>query len=697
MTSPQQVLNQLLKTDTNNSNNLELLKKIIMTVYLGRLQVNGLPPDNAFTLGDYLFDDERIILDFTRLSAEKRDAFNQWLLQAHQQEKEQVFFNSASVNEYRGFTAEVAPGWWNKLNNWFENKYAEYWKISDFDLTLNYQLTGVELCHGKQGTLIGLNQYSTPATGTKYTSSTELQLDPLGNTKRVYLTESIVALLLGLKLNTCKIETICNAPHPQSIDVINSVARSTAMHDYRRIHNFLKIEPWYMRLYHWICSWFISEPPPKNTTSSDMNPSDNNLQPLIETETINIYQRSETQEVLVTEKKPDIDNIVFCGGGPKIFGHIGVWQALNEAKIRPTKFAGTSAGAIISLLCYLGYASDEISEIFKEFKQEHLVYFDINRNGLSDSHSLKTALDYAVAKKIMHIVTQYKIPYPQGTITFATLEALRQQCPDCGIGKELTVTATNIQKEHTRYFSLKTSPAFEVTKAVTASSSVPVLYRPTLIDGDEHSDGSVLSNFPTEAFSDDNTTLLESEHGNNLKLLAVQFENGTERNTVDRIRDRVYRENFFVNLFYRLMTGVSDSVTGLVQDRLKLRKYAAQSIIVDTKESTQVSFTIGEEARITLIQSGYEATKNYLSARYKSYTDKPSENEELMYSTFSSLGELLGYCCYRGNSHWFEMVSKLIVKSSLPNKEALMQQTQVLKKLYFDQSAQSVADHTKEH
>lgn len=111
-----------------------------------------------------------------------------------------------------------------------------------------------------------------------------------------------------------------------------------------------------------------------------------------ETETVHIYQRSRTKEIIVRETKPDIDNIVFCGCGAKIFAHVGVWKALNESKIRPTKFAGSSAGAIMALLCYLDYSAEDISDFFKNFKQEHLVHFEINRNGLSDPHSLKQHL-----------------------------------------------------------------------------------------------------------------------------------------------------------------------------------------------------------------------------------------------------------------------------------------------------------------
>lgn len=69
--TPQHVISQLLESDTKYPQNLDLLKKIIISAYLGRLRINGLPPDNKIALGNYLFDDERMIFDFTRLSDSK--------------------------------------------------------------------------------------------------------------------------------------------------------------------------------------------------------------------------------------------------------------------------------------------------------------------------------------------------------------------------------------------------------------------------------------------------------------------------------------------------------------------------------------------------------------------------------------------------------------------------------------------------
>ncbi|MBI2786789.1 MAG: phospholipase, partial [Legionella longbeachae] len=187
MMTPQHIISQLLESDVPQySQNLDLLKKIIITTYLGRLQINGLPPDNKVALGSYLFDNENIMFDFTRLSDEKRSLFKQWLLDSHQKEKSKVLLGGVRVNEYRGFTAEVSLTWWGRLINWIKGIYLDHWKISDLNLSLKnlstYQLTGIEMCHGAHGLLIGFNQFLVPGTGSKYKDPNDSQQEPLGNT-----------------------------------------------------------------------------------------------------------------------------------------------------------------------------------------------------------------------------------------------------------------------------------------------------------------------------------------------------------------------------------------------------------------------------------------------------------------------------------------------------------------------------------
>src|SRR5262249_32168479 len=99
--TPQDIISQLLKSDAEQTQspyakNLELLKKIILTAHVGRLRVNGMAPDYEFVLGSYLFDNERTMFDFSRLSEEKKQDFLNWLLLDHQEEKQHTTINNVS-------------------------------------------------------------------------------------------------------------------------------------------------------------------------------------------------------------------------------------------------------------------------------------------------------------------------------------------------------------------------------------------------------------------------------------------------------------------------------------------------------------------------------------------------------------------------------------------------------------------------
>lgn len=678
----QQVIKQLLKTDTRYPKNILLLKKIIYTAYLCRLDINSLLPDKSIPLGEYLFDHERLIFDYTRLNDDKRAQFEQWLLSEHENEKENAFLTRVAVNEYRGFTAEVSLSWWGRLKSWLLNRYVDFWKIADLSLSLDYQLTGIEICHGQQGLLIGFNQFLVASPYNKYKAADDPQKEPLGNTKRVYLTDTLVEKLLQKDLNKENFNKICNQPHPLAVEVTSDETRFQMMKDYRTMQRFVLLKPWYIRLLHWVFSGFSAKKTKPVAPKKDQVQDDLTL--LYENETTEIYQRKLSKSLVVKEKRPDIESLVLCGGGAKIFAHVGVWRALNEMHIHPVRFAGSSAGAIMALLCYLNYDAEEISALFKPFRQEHLVRFNIDRHGLSDSNSLKTALDFIIADKIDKIVKQYKISYPKGPITFATLDTLRSTCPGCGIGKELIVTATNKKLRKTTYFSLSKTPSMELSEAVKISASFPVLYRNTLIEGEPHNDGGILNNFPTDPFYDDNSTFLESEDGNDLKLLAVQFDNGTERNTIDRIRKRVYRENFILNWIFSKLTGVEDPVSGWEQDRMKLRRYATQSIIVDVGNISSTGFSVQEDKKKELIASGFQATMAYFKTRYRAEKEGASfTNRELMHATFANFDELLAYCCYRGKKEWFTRTKDLIEKSSSLRKKALIKHAGTLEKIYF--------------
>ncbi|MEX2511625.1 MAG: patatin-like phospholipase family protein [Cyclobacteriaceae bacterium] len=156
--------------------------------------------------------------------------------------------------------------------------------------------------------------------------------------------------------------------------------------------------------------------------------------------------------------------IVLSGGGIRGVSHLGVLKALNEASIYPTHLSGSSAGAIVGAMYAYGYRPEEILEIIIQTN-----YFKFIRPAISWKAILKMdAVDSLYAKYL-----------PENDFNALQLP--------------MTVAATDLQKGQTVYFSKG-----PIIKALMASSCIPGMFEPILIEGKYYIDGGVLNNLPVE-------------------------------------------------------------------------------------------------------------------------------------------------------------------------------------------------------
>ncbi|HEY0771670.1 MAG TPA: patatin-like phospholipase family protein [Sphingobacteriaceae bacterium] len=155
--------------------------------------------------------------------------------------------------------------------------------------------------------------------------------------------------------------------------------------------------------------------------------------------------------------------VVLSGGGVRGIAHLGVLKALSEAGVHFCRITGTSAGAIVGSLFAEGH---DPYDIFREFLKLKLLSF--MRPGWSGgllSIENTTALFH---KYIPHNSFEgLKIP--------------------------LTITAVNFSTGKLTYFSHG-----KLIPVIQASSAIPGVFRPVIINGDMYVDGGVLNNFPLE-------------------------------------------------------------------------------------------------------------------------------------------------------------------------------------------------------
>ncbi len=154
--------------------------------------------------------------------------------------------------------------------------------------------------------------------------------------------------------------------------------------------------------------------------------------------------------------------LVLSGGGAKGFAHIGVLQALNEAGIFPDIISATSAGAIVGVLYADGYKPLEIMKILNSNSMMHYIRPTVPREGLLQISGVVRLLRDNLRAKTFE---ELKIP--------------------------MFITATDLNHGRIVYFS-----DGELLNVVIASASIPVLFKPVVINKIHYVDGGVLDNLP---------------------------------------------------------------------------------------------------------------------------------------------------------------------------------------------------------
>ena len=167
---------------------------------------------------------------------------------------------------------------------------------------------------------------------------------------------------------------------------------------------------------------------------------------------------------------------VLSGGGARGFAHLGVLQALNEAGIYPGIISGTSAGAIVGALYCDGYKPKEILKLMNTGSRLNFMRPTLPRYGVLQISGVVKILEHNLrAKKFSDL----KIP--------------------------LVVAATDLNHGHITYFS-----DGEILNPVIASSSIPVLFNPVIINDVHYVDGGVMDNMPVHPIENDCRFLIGS-------------------------------------------------------------------------------------------------------------------------------------------------------------------------------------------
>lgn len=160
--------------------------------------------------------------------------------------------------------------------------------------------------------------------------------------------------------------------------------------------------------------------------------------------------------------------LVLSGGGSRGLAHIGVIRALLEHGIVPDCVAGVSAGALVGALYAAGYRPPKMLEFFRVTDPFSLKNVTLSKPGIWDTEK---------------IVPAFQRWFPDDL--FDTLQ------------RPLRILATDLQRGEGVIFDRG-----PLILPLLASSSVPMVFSPTEIDGRWYGDGGIVDNFPARLIAD---------------------------------------------------------------------------------------------------------------------------------------------------------------------------------------------------
>ncbi|MBW1781801.1 MAG: patatin-like phospholipase family protein [Deltaproteobacteria bacterium] len=178
-----------------------------------------------------------------------------------------------------------------------------------------------------------------------------------------------------------------------------------------------------------------------------------------------------------TKKPPSKIGVAFSSGFFGFFAHAGFLAAIRESGMIPSAYAGASSGAIVAAMAATGMRDSEIREMLFGLKKRD--FWDPDPWHAVLSHALRLFRGYT--------------GYLRGDGFARLLEGLpARKFEECDT--PLAISATDLTRKKEAVFT-----SGDLVKAIQASGSVPVLFKPLKLNGSLYLDGGITGKAPLEA------------------------------------------------------------------------------------------------------------------------------------------------------------------------------------------------------
>lgn len=164
----------------------------------------------------------------------------------------------------------------------------------------------------------------------------------------------------------------------------------------------------------------------------------------------------------IAERKKYKVGLALSGGGARGFAHPGALKAIEDRGLKPEIISGTSAGALAGVFYADGYAPEEIVSLFVGRELKEFIELQVPKMAFFSTAGIRRFL-----KKYLRARNFEDLQIP------------------------LKVVTTNLDEGRSVIFDK--GPLID---PVVASCSIPIVFNPVLMNGENYMDGGVFMNFP---------------------------------------------------------------------------------------------------------------------------------------------------------------------------------------------------------
>jgi NTE family protein len=168
--------------------------------------------------------------------------------------------------------------------------------------------------------------------------------------------------------------------------------------------------------------------------------------------------------VAITPKRPPKISLALGGGAARGFAHVGVIQVLEEAGLRPSFLAGTSAGSLVAAIYASGKTGAQLQQVAESMEEVAITDWTlpIFSRGMFRGEALARYVNQLVSNQLIE-----------------------------NMPMRLGIVATDLNNGQAVLFQRG-----DTGTAVRASSAVPAVFQPVKIAGREYVDGGLVSPVP---------------------------------------------------------------------------------------------------------------------------------------------------------------------------------------------------------